>query len=321
MKQGSSFLAPMMDFTDHPGFLYSCKMKGCDVILLPMMFLEGIASNSRYIEDILNVLFNNDRKFDFRPIIVQLVGKNLDAVNQVIQVLSSYDIQGINLNMGCPSGRIMAQGLGASILDRPDECDAIIDAIIKHSAFPISIKMRLFGKDQPNIQATIQFCKKLENKSIDWIAVHGRTRRQGYKVPANWDAIKEIYAASSLFLVGNGDIASWKQGTTLVDQGYCDSFMIGRAAVKDPRVFYPTFEPKKTKTATDALDQFKEIIGFLIANRDQASKLLEPHEIKKWAISLSRQVPGGSVFRANVMKANNADDIEALFEILNIAGQ
>ena len=292
-------------------------MKGCEVIVLPMMFMEGIASNSRYIEDVLNVLFDNDRQFDFRPIIVQLTGKNLDAVGKVIHILSSYDIQGINLNMGCPSYRIMVQGLGASMLDSPEDCNALIDAVIKQSPFPVSIKMRLFGKNQPDIPATIQFCKALEG--IDWIAVHGRTRRQGYKGNANWDAIKEIHDASNLFLVGNGDIASWKQGAFMVEQEYCDAFMIGRAAMNDPRVFSPSFESGKTKTATDALELFKEITGFLVANRDQTSILLSLHEIRKVALALSRHVVGSRLFRADVMKANDLADIEALFEQLSIA--
>ncbi|HME51211.1 MAG TPA: tRNA-dihydrouridine synthase family protein [Candidatus Lokiarchaeia archaeon] len=321
MKQGSSILAPMMGITDHPGFLYSCKMKGCEVIVLPMMFLEGIAANSGYIEDVLNVLFNNVQQFDFRPIIVQLTGKNLDMIDQVIQVLSNYDIQGINLNMGCPSYRIMAQGLGASILDRPEECYAMIDAITKRSSFPVSVKMRLFGVNQPDIVATIQFCKSLEDRNIDWIAVHGRTRRQGYKGGANWDAIKEIHEASNTFLVGNGDITSWKQGSTMIEQGYCDTFMIGRAAVSDPRVFSQSFEPGKTKTPSDALELFKEITGFLIENGDQASKMLVPHEIRKWALALSRQVVGGRSFRADIMKATDLAGIEALFEKLNVASQ
>ena len=322
MKQGSSLLAPMMGITDHPGFLYSCKMKGvCDVIVLPMMFLEGIASNSRYIEDILTVLFDNVQSFDFRPIIVQLTGKNLDVLDQVVQVLSSYDVQGINLNMGCPSYRMMVQGLGASMLDRPEESYAMIDAITKQSSFPVSVKMRIFGINQPDISGTIQFCKTLADRNVDWIAIHGRTRRQGYKGMANWDAIKEIHEASSLFLVGNGDIKSWKQGSNMVEQGYCDAFMIGRAAVNDPRAFSPSFESGKTKTASDALDLFKEITGFLIKNSDKASKLLVMHEIRKVALALSRQVIGGRTFRADVMKATDLAHVVALFEQLNVASQ
>lgn len=320
MKQrNTSFLAPMMRITDHPGFLYLCKMKGCDVIVLPMMFMEGIASNSKYIEDILNVLYKNEQNFDFRPIIIQLTGKNLDTVDRAIQILSSYDIQGINLNMGCPSGRIRAQGLGASLLDRPKDRDAVIDSILKHSPFPLSIKMRIFGKTEPDIPSTIQFCKVLEGKDISWIAVHGRIGRQGYKGKADWTAIKAIHGATSLFLVGNGDITSLKQGMSLVEQNYCDAFMIGRAAVKDPRVFSPVFDPCKTKTSSDALDQFKEIIGFLINNREQTAALLVPHEIKKWALFLSRQVPGSRSFRAHAMNANSIDDIEALFKNMKVA--
>ena len=149
MKPGSSILAPMVDITDHPGFLHACKQRGCDVIVLPMMFLEGISANPAYIGKSLDILFDNDRGFDFRPIIVQLIGNDFCVVENVINVLDSYDIQGLNLNMGCPSGRIKALGLGASILDRPAERDTLIDAVLKHSSRPVSIKMRLFGNEIP----------------------------------------------------------------------------------------------------------------------------------------------------------------------------
>ncbi len=318
MKPGSSILAPMVGITDHPGFLHTCKRRGCDIIVLPMMFLEGISSNPAFFGKKLDILFDNDQGFDFRPIIVQLIGNDFGAVKDVVTVLESYDIQGLNLNMGCPSGRIKAIGLGASILDRPAERDTLIDAVLKHSSRPVSVKMRLFGKERADVASTIRFCQGLQDKNVDWVAIHGRTGRQGFKGEANWDAIKTVHDATSLFIVGNGDITSNTDGKARVDAGCCNAFMIGRAALKDPRVFMESPDPAVKKTMNDARQLFDEIVAFVVANKHRGLEcLLLPHEIRKWAIYLSFNIPGGKRLRERAMKKSTIDDLAALFVDVN----
>lgn len=314
MKPGSSILAPMVDITDHPGFLHACKRRGCDIIVLPMMFLEGVSANPAYIGKKLDILLDNEQGFDFRPIIVQLIGNDLGVVKDVITTLDSYDIQGLNLNMGCPSGRIKMLGLGASILERPAQRDALIDAVLKHASRPVSIKMRLFGKEAPDVTTTIQFCRGLQDKQVDWVAIHGRTGRQGYKGPASWDVIKAVKEATTLFIVGNGDITSVTDGKKRVDEGCCDAFMIGRAALKDPRVFLTTYDPALPKTMADARRLFDDIMAFVVENKHRGlDHLLTPHEIRKWALSLSFNIIGGKRLRDQAMKRGTIGDIAALF--------
>ena len=304
----------MVGITDHPGFLHACKRQGCDAVVLPMMFLEGISANPAFFCKKLDILFDNDRGLDFRPIIVQLIGNDFGAVKEVIAVLESYDIQGLNLNMGCPSGRIKMQGLGASILDRPKERDSLIDAVLKHSSRPVSVKMRLFGKEYADVATTIGFCQGLQDKNIDWVAIHGRTGCHGYKGTANWDAIKAVHEATGVFLVGNGDITSHAGGKARVDAGYCDAFMIGRAAIKDPRVFSRAHDHAVKKTMNDARQLFSEIVAFIVTNKHRGLEhLLLPHEIRKWAIYLSFNIPGGKRLRERAMKSSTIDDLVALF--------
>ncbi|MEX2717226.1 MAG: tRNA dihydrouridine synthase [Candidatus Sigynarchaeum springense] len=304
----------MVGITDHPGFLYSCKQQGCDVVVLPMMFLEGIYANPVFFCKRLDILFDNDRGFDFRPVIVQLIGNDITTVKEVIAILESYDIQGLNLNMGCPSSRIKMQGLGASILEHPKERDALIDAVLKYSSRPVSIKMRLFGKEQPDMAMTIGFCQSLKDKNIDWVAIHGRTGQQGYKGAANWDAIKAVHEATDVFLVGNGDIKNHACGKARVDKNYCDAFMIGRAAMKDPRVFSMSYNPAVKKTMKDARQLFSDIMAFIVANKHRGLEhLLLPHEIRKWAIYFSSNIPGGKRLRERAVKSNTIEDLAALF--------
>jgi len=326
MFAGKSYLAPMLDVTDNPGFLYLCKKYGCDVLVLPMAFLEGISANPAYIDGMLDMLFNNVQGFDFRPIVVQLIGQTVDLVKQVFDILSSYDIQGLNLNMGCPSTRVNMQGLGSRMLERPQERDAIIDEMLKHSPFPFSIKMRLFsdsvaGRTVPNIDRTIAFCKSLEGKAISEVILHGRTACLGYRGKANWDAIRAVHEATSLPLVGNGDITCWQDGMERVHAGDCDAFMIGRAAIKDPRVFSPGQDPKSRKIIDDAYALFKDLVDFLAPNeRETARKYYESHQFRKIVLQFSRDTRGGRDLRLNVMKTKNLQDILDLFTNLGATG-
>ncbi|MBN2150279.1 MAG: tRNA-dihydrouridine synthase family protein [Candidatus Lokiarchaeota archaeon] len=314
MRPGSSILAPMVGITDHPGFLHACKQQGCDVVVLPMMFLEGISANPAFFCKRLEILFDNDRGFDFRPIVVQLIGNDFGSVKEAVDVLETYDIQGLNLNMGCPSGRIKALGLGASILDRHAERDALIDAVLDHSSRPVSVKMRLFGNERADVAKTIRFCQGLQDRGIDWVAIHGRTARQGYKGAADWGAIKAVHEATGLPIVGNGDITSHAGGKARVEAGYCNAFMIGRAAMKDPRVFSRGYDPSARKTIPDARRMFDGILAFVAANEQRGlAHLLTPHEIRKWAVYLSFNIPGGKRIRERAMKKGTIGDISALF--------
>nr|MDO8116774.1 tRNA-dihydrouridine synthase family protein [Candidatus Sigynarchaeota archaeon] len=312
MERATSFLAPMVGFTDNPGFLYACKRYGCDVLVIPMLFIEGISANKEYVEKKIQLLFDNEASFDFRPVVVQVIGQSVHVIKSVVDALSPYDIDGINLNLGCPSTRIRQQGLGASMLNRVTERDAIIDEFIKHSNKPFSVKMRLMGNDAPEIEDTISFCKSLEERDIAWIAVHGRTLRQGYKGPARWNAIKMIHDAIHVPVVGNGDLRSVQEGIERVEHGFCHSFMIGRGALRDPRCFNRDDDARELeKSLEDVRGLFSGMVSFLEGcTPERARPFLTVHNMKTVAIELTRGITGSRSIRQKIARATNYKEID-----------
>ncbi len=314
MERATSFLAPMVGYTDNPGFLYSCKKHGCDVLVIPMLFMEGISANKEYVEKKLQFLFDNEASFDFRPVVVQVIGQSIHAIKGVVDALSSYDIAGINLNLGCPSTRMRQLGLGACMLNKPPARNAIIDEFLKHSNKPFSVKIRLMGIDNPNIDETIAFCKDLERKEIAWIGIHGRTLRQGYKGAARWDVIKMIHDTIGIPVIGNGDIKSVHDGIDRVERGLCHSFMIGRAALWDPRCF-DRREPfsERLKCWDDAKDLFSDMVSFLEGYEvERARSFLTVHAMKTLANELTRGITGSKMIRQRLARATSIGEIEEI---------
>lgn len=316
MKTLKIYLAPMADVTDNPAFLYLCKKYGCEVLVLPMVFLESLSVNPAYVEEKLEILFDNARQVKYNPLVIQVIGQDLLNLEKGMDFLSSFDLQGINYNFGCPSHKIARLNLGARMLGIPERRDEVIDAILKHAPFPFSIKMRLMGGKDPNVEETVNFCKSLEGKDIEFIAIHGRTMLQGYSGKADWEAIKQVYDAVEIPVVGNGDIGTSRQGFELISKGYCDAFMIGRAAMKDPRVFLkdPGVQDKENQFESMVV-LFTEYLAFLKENDHvQAQKYLSLHEQKRWLIYFSKGLRGGKAFRDRLMKIKDIHDIPLLLD-------
>ncbi|MFX0100743.1 MAG: tRNA dihydrouridine synthase [Candidatus Hodarchaeota archaeon] len=310
------YLAPMANVSDNPSFLFMCKKYGCEVLVLPMVFLESLSVNPKFVEEKLETLFNNSRGTRFNPLIIQIIGQDIENLEKGMDFLSSFDLQGINYNFGCPSHKIAKLTLGARMLQFPERRDKMIDAILKHTPFPFSIKIRLMGGKEPNVKDTAAFCKSLEGKDIEWIAIHGRTIQQGYSGKADWDAIKHIKDAINIPVIGNGDIANSSQGLKLISRGFCDAFMIGRAAMKDPRVFLK--EPVKDEQENQferMVVLFNDYLSFLEENDQvQAKRYLSLHEQKRWLIYFSKGIRGGKVFRDRLMKVKDINEFPEFLE-------
>ena len=313
IAQGASILAPMMGASDNPGFLHLCKKYGCEYIVLPMIFLDTIVSNSSYIDDILSSILDNSLNFNFKPLIFQIIGNKPEYIKIVADTLSSYDLDGINLNLGCPSGKVIKLGAGAGMLKNVEKRNSMIDACLKAFQAPFSVKIRLLGEQKINLEETIRFCKSFEEKNIDWVGIHARTLGQGYRGKANWKILKTINNEVDLFLVGNGDIQNSIKGRELIDNGYCNAFMIGRAAMKDPRCFKIGQEKCEYKTILDSIRLLEEMLNFLEKlEHARAKKAITLHQIRRWAIFFSKGVREGRNFRIRIMKAKTIHQIQQI---------
>lgn len=221
-----NFLAPISEYTNSP-FRLLCQKHGCNSVIVPLVNATAIARRA----DAVSELFIDKRE---KNVGVQLFGSAPSDFKIAAKKITENfpKIKFLDINCGCPMENIIAVGAGASLLNNSKRVCEIISAA-KSSGYPVSVKMRLL----PTIDKTVDFCKMIEKAGADFIIVHGRKPEQFYSGSADWGAIKKIHEEISLPLVGNGDIKTRTEGESRVSEGFCDSFMIGREAMRNPLCF------------------------------------------------------------------------------------
>ncbi|HSI62337.1 MAG TPA: tRNA-dihydrouridine synthase family protein, partial [Candidatus Saccharimonadia bacterium] len=194
------YLAPMAGVTDTV-FRGLCKELGADVMVTEFVSAEGILQADE-----------RTRKYvDFeepqRPLGVQLFGADGKRMGEAARKISDWKRPDfIDINFGCPVNKVVAKNGGSSLLKDCPLLANVASELVKASPVPVTAKMRI-GWDSENINA-LEVCRRLEDAGIQAIAIHGRTRAQGYTGLANWDVIGACAEAVKIPVIGNGDIST-----------------------------------------------------------------------------------------------------------------
>ncbi|MBI5223946.1 tRNA-dihydrouridine synthase family protein [Candidatus Micrarchaeota archaeon] len=290
----SNFLSPIDDYSDLP-FRLLCQKYGAVATCVPLVNSTAIFRDQKNLRMV-------DAHEDERNIGVQLVGNIPQEIGLATRVIIERFpfVKWINLNCGCPSVRTMHCGGGSAMLAHPQKIlDAIAQMQSNSQGTPISVKMRL--KD--NIQTTISIAKSIEAAGADFLILHGRTAGAGYSGKCDWEAIKQVKENISIPLVGNGDLQSEAEGRVKVDRGYCDSFMIARSAMSNPKVFCN--ESVGLSERWRLLDEYNAMHQKYLGETP-AKKL------KLKAIQFMNTIPNAALLRNKIASAKT---VEQIFEI------
>jgi len=142
----------------------------------------------------------------------------------------------IDINMGCPAPKITGNGAGSALMKNTDLAAKIAETVVKNAnGIPVSVKMRK-GWDDDCITC-VELAKKVEAAGVNFITVHGRTRKQMYTPGIDMDAIKNVKQAVNIPVIGNGDITKPEDVINMMDYTGCDAVMIGREALSRPWIF------------------------------------------------------------------------------------
>jgi nifR3 family TIM-barrel protein len=223
-------LAPMEDVSDPP-FRYVCKQLGAD-----LMYTEFISS-----EGLIRDAVKSVKKLDIfeyeRPIGIQLFGGNVDSMREAGEIADRAQPDLIDINYGCPVKAVACKGAGAALLQDVPKMVQMTAEIVKIATRPVTVKTRLGWDDKT--KNIVEVAERLQDIGIAALSIHGRTRKQMYKGPADWTLIGEVKnnPRIKIPIFGNGDVDSPEKAVEMKNRYGVDGVMIGRAAIGYPWIF------------------------------------------------------------------------------------
>lgn len=239
------FLAPMAGVSDYP-YRQLIREMGVELLYTEMVSSKGYEYGNKRTAELIE--FDKEQN---GKIAVQIFGEEPDFMARAAAGISAeYDIDIIDINMGCPARKIVKNGAGSALMKDLDLAYEIIKSTVNAVELPVTVKMRS-GWDDDNINA-VELAKMAEAAGAAAAAVHGRTRSQFYKGQADWEIIKEIVQAVNIPVIANGDIFSAEDAKAAFDQTNCAGIMIGRKAQGYPWIFREIIEYLKTGKLIEA---------------------------------------------------------------------
>ncbi|MGV8141773.1 MAG: tRNA dihydrouridine synthase DusB [Candidatus Woesearchaeota archaeon] len=303
--QSKVFLAPMAGINDI-AFRLLCIENNAGAVYTEMVSANALARNNKATEFMLE---STEKE---KPVILQLFGQNTENIIKAARIISeNYDFDAIDINFGCPATKIIKEGAGSALLNRPNKIGEMIQKTVKVSNVPVTAKIRA-GINFKNIVA-VKVAKAIADNGASAIAVHGRVAIQGYAGKANWNYIKDVKDAVDIPVIGNGDVDSPDSALKMMKDTGCDYVMIGRAARGNPLLFKQCDDFLKHKsyeryTVKDNIKQFYRYLE-LAKEFDVNFKFIKVH-----ANYFTKGIKGGAKIRDQMARVKTIDEIKELFD-------
>ena len=307
--EGKLILAPMAGITDLP-FRTICRENGAALVCMEMVSAKALWFEDKKTASLL------ETSGDERPVSAQIFGSEPEcmafAAKKAIEI-SGADL--LDINMGCPVGKIANSGDGSGLMRTPDKAARIIRQVAQASPVPVTVKIRK-GWDEQSANA-VEFAKMARDEGVSAVTVHGRTRAQMYSGKADWDIIAEVKQALDIPVIANGDIFTPEDAVQILRYTGADGAMIARGAMGNPWLFSQAAalidgkEPEPLPTLAQRVDVAVRQFEMAVNLKGEKIGCLEARKHYAWYL---KGVPNATNMRKKINAIVSLEDIYQITE-------